>query len=213
MEHLSRLFFEDRVLLLLAEVAALAVALAVHRRRMTPRSRRNVWMMLAVCAALLAIQHLVQTDREKIETRITGLVQAVDQGDIAAVAACLDDEGVDLGSGLNFEFYEKETFVQAISLSLQTYQVDEARVGGFEIKINGDQAVVSFRVACDLSNQGGRLGRRPNFWKVHCVRRPEGWRLDQIISGKFGVEGFGPDLDIMAALKNWCSQARHALQP
>ena len=89
-DFLRRLLFEDLPLLLLAQAVAMAVVLAVHRRWMTRRSRRLVWIGLALCAALVALQVFVVTDREALTQMVQTLARAVDQGDMDTIADKLD---------------------------------------------------------------------------------------------------------------------------
>lgn len=212
MDYLTRLLFEDLVLLLLASVLALAVALGIHRRRQSDRSRRGVWITLGVCALLIVVQHLVVTDRQQITEMLKTLGRAVDEGDVGTIADCLDPAGVTLGAGVRRETFEKEVFVLASSLGLQTYRVDQVSIGGIEIDVRGDLAVVNFRVSCELGDDRGRFGgRQPSFWTVHCARTADGWRISQIVSGKLGIEGFGHDLDIIPYLLTWSGRARSEL--
>ena len=92
LDGVARLLFEDLYLLLLAEAIALAVVLAVHRRRLTRQSRRLVWLTLGVCALLIVIQELTVTKREALEQMVAALAQAVDDGDIPAITKRLDRE-------------------------------------------------------------------------------------------------------------------------
>jgi len=210
-DSVSRLLFEDLTLLLIAEVIAIAIALAFHRQRLTPASRRGVFLTLVACGAFTAVQFMVVTNREAVTRLVKTLVDAVDRGDLNAIETCLDDEQIEVGTGSNLKSYDKQTFVYATSLGLQTYQIEEARTSGFRIQIAGSEATVDFRVSCDIRRGQGLGGRRPNFWTLHCVRRSEVWKIDHIVSGKLGVEDLGNPLDLMPFVMSLCSRVEARL--
>ena len=114
-DSLTRLLFEDLPILLLAEVAGLAIVLAAHRRWMTARSRRMVWMSLAFCALLIAIQEYVVTNREALRDMVRTMAQAVEQGDMEALGERFDDEII-LGT-----YTDKEAVMRHARLRLQQY--------------------------------------------------------------------------------------------
>ena len=184
-DSLIRLLFEDLPLLLLAEVAALAVVLAAHRRWMTARSRRMVWMSLALCGLLIAIQKLVVTDREALRDMVRTMARAVEQGDVAALGERFDDEII-LGSNTG-----KEAVLQHVHLRLQRYDVNEARVSGFQIEIEGDAATVAFQAVCDLLGvQANPYYSTLTQWQLRCVRHGDGWKV-RSAKYEFGFTGLG----------------------
>lgn len=188
MEFLTELFFEDLPLLLLAEVLALAVMLAIHRKRFTPQSRRNVWLTLIICGMLLALQHLVETDTEKVRTLATRLVDAVDEGDINTIERTVHPDGIRVGMGLDAENYPKDVFVMGCNIGLQIHRINEAQVGGIQVELNGDQATVSFYVNCEINSSAeGNVGFTQSIWEILCVKTPEGWKMRQILKGEMGL--------------------------
>ncbi len=209
-DFLRRLLFEDLLLLLVACAVAFAVALAVHRRRFTQQSRRGIWITIGVCLGLIVMQSLVVTDREALRELVNDLVHASDAGDVAAIGARVDGAGVVFGSGESGEDCDKKSFLDAANVGLQRYQVDEAGTGGFRFEIDGDRAVVTFRVTCDLREGEGRAQRTPNYWTIGCVRRPEGWKMNAILDAKIGVEGFADGIDVIPYLKGFRSTALRA---
>ncbi len=182
LDYVTRLLFEDLPLLLVAEVIALGVVLAIHRRRFTAKSRRLVWITIGVCAALIAIQKLTVTKREALKQMVSALAQAVDDGDVSAIGQRLDDEFQD-------RQWDKKTFLDQVRLRLQRWQIDQASVGGFEIEIDGEQGTVSFRATCDWRSRD-RVGYKIwSSWKLRCVRRADGWKVLRIVKGKVGPGG------------------------
>ena len=170
-DSLTRLLFEDLPILLLAEVAALALVLAAHRRWMTDRSRRMVWMSVACCALLIAIQKFVVTDREALREMVRTMARAVEQGDIAALDERFDDEII-LGT-----YTGKEAVMKHARLRLQKYDVNEARVSGFQIEVDGDAATVAFQAVFDVRGvQANPYYATPTQWQLRFLRHPDGWK-------------------------------------
>ena len=184
-DALTRLLFEDLPLLLLAEVAALALVLAAHRRWMTARSRRMVWMGLTLCVLLIAIQVFVVTDREALRDMVRTMARSVEQGDVAALGEKFDD-------GIIFGTYTgKEAVMKHAHLRLQQYDVNEARVSGFKIEVDGDAATVAFQVVCDLGGvQSTPYYATPSQWQLRCVRHPDGWKV-RYAKYELGFAGLG----------------------
>src|SRR5262249_40668596 len=147
---LTRLLFEDCSLLLLVSGVAILFAVAYHRRRFTPRSREVVYFTILVCISLLVIQKLVVTRRESLHAMIETMVKAVDDGGMTALGACLDETGVQLGSGPRTE---KRAMIGMATLALQEYSVDNANAGQFSEAMTGDGAEIRFQVSCELKNR------------------------------------------------------------
>lgn len=178
MDLITRLLFEDPLLLVPAGAIALAVTVAVHRVRFTTRTRRAVWITLSVCVLLLVVQKLCVTPREALMDMIRELARAVDAGDIPAIANRLDDTFQD-------ELGGKAEFILWTRMALQHGQVDEAGVSGFEVELlEPGRARAFFWATCDWrsGSQSGQ-GLR-SAWKVECARREDGWKLTRITRGE-----------------------------
>lgn len=181
-EFLTRLLFEDLVLLLVAEAGAMAIILAIHRRRYTARTRRSIGVALGVCVVLIGLQGLIKTDRERLKEQVTIMVRAIDEGDMTTLTGAIDRDFTD---GTR----DRATFLADVSLLLQRAKVDEAKAGGFQVELAGDRATVSFRAICDWQS-GSQVQRGVmSFWTLEFVRRQDGWKLSRIISAKIGPGG------------------------
>lgn len=202
MDFLTRILFEDLLWLVVLELVAFAIAVAVYRRRGTAGSRTAVMITVAACVALLVLQSVVETDREKLTQLVKTLVRAADQGDVAAIGELVDDAGVAIGAR-DAAKCDKPTFLAAANVGLQQYQVDEAGAGGFEIKVNGDTATVSFRVKCDLRESDNARYTTFSQWTIECTRGPQGWRLRRISSAKLGLGNLISSIDIIPYLEGF----------
>ncbi|MBI4580031.1 MAG: hypothetical protein HY718_10040 [Planctomycetes bacterium] len=189
-DFLRNLFFESLVLLVIAEGIALAVVLAIRRRQTPPAGRWWMPIALVVCAALLAVQWLVRTDRERLRAAVTEMALAVDDGDVAALAEHIDAD-------FQYRDQDRRAWLDDVRQRLQRWRIDEARVGGFVIAVEGDNAVVSFRATCDWRSGDQSQHGVHSLWKLSFVRRERNWRLLRVLDAKIGPGG----LDYTAILR------------
>lgn len=187
MSFLTRILFEDLAVLLIIEFLVLMSVLAVHRQRMTRRTRRAVWITLACCAAFITLNHLVTTDSERIVQTVSAIAKAVDEGDVPAIANHLDDE-------FHYRNWDKDGFVVELNSKLQQWRIDEAKVGRFEIRIEGDAATASFRASCDWRGASDAQAGVASAWTLELIRRPGGWKLRRVVSAEVGP-GYKLDLN------------------
>lgn len=199
MDLIRQLLFENLTLLLLVSALAMAVALAMHRRRYTEHSRRAVYITLVVCVCLVVLQHLVVTKREALQQRIKLLSAACDAGDLATIGESFAEQ-VRFGSPVKGVTVPRQAIIGMASLALQEYEVNEARVGNIQVKMQGDQAFVRFGVTCDLKGPEAAY-RVPSIWSLRCAYADGNWLVDQITEGRFGLEGLGQGRDIMQYLR------------
>lgn len=176
-DFMTRLFFESVFLLLAVEAAAVAVAIAVHRLRYTAASKRGVWITLAAGVLLLLVQFLVVTDREAIENMVVAMARAAGRGDVGEIERHVDE---------SFADGRKAEFMSHVNNELQRWQIQEPKVGAVRVEVSGDAATVGFRVFCDLRSNEVVQYNVLSRWKLHCVRRPDGWKMDAIPSAKLG---------------------------
>jgi hypothetical protein len=179
---LRQLLFENLVLLLIVEAAAMAVALAAARRSEGARGRYVLAGAMLACIGLLVLQHAVQTDRERIQATIEQIAAALDEGDVAAVGEHLDRDFRDRGLG-------RQEWLADLRLRLQRWHIDEASVGGFTVRIEGDRATAVFQGSCDWKHGNESQNGVMSTWKLGMVRREDGWKLDRVLSAKFGPGG------------------------
>jgi hypothetical protein len=190
-DFLRSLLFENVLLLMMAEAVAIAVVLAVRRRRLDGGTRRSVWITLAVCLLLLIVQHLVRTDRERIQAAVADMARAIDEGDVPSLGEHLDSEFQDRG-------LDKKAWLMDVRQRLQRWRIDEAKVSRFTTKVNGDEAEVSFAASCDCRSGEQNQSSVSSSWRLAFVRRDDGWKLHRVLAAKFGPGGM---LDYKAILQ------------
>jgi hypothetical protein len=179
---LRYLFFESAVLLVMLLAAALAVVVAMYRRRPTAGRRRAIWISIALAAALLWIQHVVQTDRERIQAAVWAMAMAVDAGEVDTLSTYLAPEFEDHG-------LDKPAWLTDLRDRLQRWQIDDAKVNGFSINVDTDRATACFSAYCTWRGTGQTGQSIGSSWKLGFVRRPDGWKLVRVVEAKFGPGG------------------------
>lgn len=190
-DFLTRLLFEDLILLLLVEVVIIAIALAVHRRGGSRRTRIGLWAVVAACLAQIVVQRLVITDREAIRQLVRTLALAVDDGDVPTLAEHFDEEVV-IKEGYFGSLQGREAVTLRARIVLQENSVRQVSVGGYRIEVFGDVAEVVCQVMADIRMGGESSAQRvPSRWELEVVRTPTGWKLRKA-HGEFGLGGFGP---------------------
>lgn len=176
---LYALLFENLWLLSILVLLAVLVALVVHRRHAAPSTRKGLRIVLSAGVALVLTNWLVVTDAEKIIAAVQRMAQAVDQGNIPALAAEIAPRFEDRG-------LDKEQFVARINQELQRTRVDEPRLSAWKTEIGPDAATVSFRCFCDIRQGGEFQSNALTRWKMEFARDGQSWKLIGIPVAKYG---------------------------
>ncbi len=165
---MTYVLLESPLVLIVLELAVGLVLLYVAQRIAVPRWILPAFFLLAV--GLLAVQHFVVTDAEAIRALTRELAGAVDRADVDTFRGYLHDE-------FDYRGLNRNRFADLVYQQLQTYGVDEARVGGFEMEIEGDLARVKLtaraRIQMDDVGIQPYLGR----WRLDFRRDKDTWKL------------------------------------
>ncbi len=188
LDFLRLVLFESLPWLLGFCALAVAVAVAVHRRRQTRASRRGIWITLAVCVGLVVLQYVVVTDREALEQTVRAMADAVDDGDVDAIAQRVD-------AGFRWGSEGREQFIQSVNQTLQDYQIDGVHIFSVKVRAEGDTATVSFRGLCDVRRGADGPYSVSSRWELRFVRRSGRWLLEGVDLARYNLLG-GPDTDI-----------------
>ena len=180
------LLFENLWLLSLLVLVAVLLAMIVHRRHGTVGTGRGLWMTALVGAALVLANVLVVTDGEQIRASVQKMAQAVDEGDIPALADEIDEQFHDGG-------LDQAQFVDRVNQELQRLRIDEPRLSAWRIEIGPRTATVSFRCFCDLRHEEQFQPSVLTRWKLEFVRNGPAWKLIRISDAKYG---FGEGIDL-----------------
>jgi hypothetical protein len=178
-DFLRELLFESLPMLLFAELVAIGLAVAVHRRRLSKGSRRGLWITLAACGLLVILQRVVVTDHEKLELMVRGMSQAVREGDAAGFGNYVD-EGFHAGNS------DKRSLMATFNRELTEWQIEAPRATFLRIEVQGDAAVVRFRVVCGLKSERQSEDNVMSYWKIHCVRNGNDWKMNGVEAAELG---------------------------
>jgi hypothetical protein len=169
---LVHVLLESPLKLVIVELAAALILIAVYRRLASPPR----WLLPAAAVAavaLLVVQRAVETDAEHIRRVVREMGRAVDDGDADALRAHLADEFAAWGRA-------KDDFVDFVYQQLEYYRVDEVRTGGFDLHRRGDAATVEFTARARVSSPELPVYPYVSRWRLEMVRRGEDWLVTRV---------------------------------
>ncbi len=171
---ISKLLFENAILLLVLLVAVQFVMIVIWSRRRTQVWARAVLIgfMLVVVLPLLSV--MVVTPPERVIGLCRDLAKMVDRGDVAAIAPHLSNDFVagDLG---------KDDFLVRVEQQLSQYRVDDPSLRRFETTFPSRvQAEVVFDASCTVRSVDDFINRLPSRWRVRMIAQDGRWLLTEV---------------------------------
>lgn len=175
-------FLEDpTTLYVIFGLAAAALLLGWHYRR------QKILRKLAIVPVLLAggvfaLDAAVVTDREELHRDIRRLAELVRTRQVAAALEYLDP---------NYRGFrgDRQGIAQAVSNDSRVDDVEEIRLANFSVDVHGRQATM--RVQSVLKISGSYSGTYALNWTLYWIKRPEGWRIEEIKEPESAVPGLG----------------------
>ena len=122
-------------------------------------------IVLFLAAAAWAIEHLIVTDREAIETLLAGAHGSVEREDWDGLAAAIAPDYAERGM-------DREKAVGWIRDLWRRSHMKSADLTVDDVRVDGDRAAARVTIRPGLGLGGWRFGGR-----VDVERRPEGWRI------------------------------------
>ena len=144
--------------------------IAVWSNRRTRSARRIMLAGLALCILLPAIQHLVVTDRERIEGVCHRLVRLTESGNVDGIAACIDPD-------FETDGVSRARFVDAVRHTLTRVQILDASLHNVRIETTADAAEARFSVTCKVVGESQMHYGVLSAWTVRLVRDGQTWRV------------------------------------
>lgn len=170
------LLFENTVVLAGILVVVVLLFLIRWANRRDGSSVRALLASAGVALALPALSVLVVTQREEIIATCHAMALAVDDGDVAAIAAFLDETCV--VGGLS-----REAFLERLEDVLTRFRVDQPRLRGFEVVADpAGGTVAEFTASAQIRAVEGVWDRVPTQWRVSLRRVGHAWRVTGIDS-------------------------------
>lgn len=132
---------------------------------------------LLLAAVLLIVQHLVVTDRERIDQILEDLALAVDCEDIETLAAALDD-------GYRADDMDKDRFLERVADAFERADIDEVKIVDKQISVEGDGAVVHLRAHGRIRSPDWPYEYNMSSWEVRFIRRDGDWWVIEVRRGR-----------------------------
>jgi hypothetical protein len=187
---ISKLLFENAILLLVLLVAIQFVIIAIWSRVRSRYWARTVWVGFALLVALPLLSSLVATPRERVIGLCRKLAHLVDRGDVDAIAPHLAET-------FRVEHLGKSEFLVRAEQRLSHYRVDNPSLRHFETVFPSDGAAeVVFDATCTVRSVDQFAGRLPSRWRVRMVEEDGRWRLLE-------VEALPTPLSPIRDLRDW----------
>src|SRR5262245_19318820 len=136
--------------------------------------KRLLLLVLAAAGFYVLVDHLIVTDKERVERVVRDVRDAVVRNDWTAVASFVDDD-VALGARDKASLVESWRAMWRAS-ALTTIEADVS-----DVAVDGDRAAARVRVG-----PGGLVARSWGDARVHFVRREDGWKISGVDDVHYG---------------------------
>ncbi len=129
---------------------------------------------LAAIPLLIVLQVVVVTDAERIRSLCRRMAAAVGRGDIPGLGGHIADG---FHAEIRGETWGKTELLAGAKRALTRWDVQEERLGGFEIDLEDDEARVNLRATCRLITEMGIIPRHVSFWRLTLRRTNGSWEV------------------------------------
>lgn len=138
-------------------------------RRRSLRSSRLALAGLVAIPALVSVNLLYVTPRERIVALCEDLRRQVQDGNTAGIGEHLSDAFFAAG-------YSRAAFLARVGDRLKRVRVDEAQLRGIEVRwTHPDEAEATINAWCRVRSGEGLAWRFPSRWKLTWRRRGDTW--------------------------------------
>lgn len=175
--NLTSILFENPYALIPILVATDLVLVQLWNRRRTPRTGRLAMIALIASPLLVVIQAVVVTDAENIRAFCRRLATASVRGDLVQLDACIAN---DFRVSVRNREWTKEDLMDAIRRAADYWTIEEERLSGFGLIIEGTSATAEFQATCRLISDAVMIPRHVSKWRLQLVRRDGTWRVTHI---------------------------------
>lgn len=188
------ILFEAPYTLIPILVGVELVLLGIWSRRRTPLTGRMALGGLIAIPLLVAAQFLVVTEQERIIRLCRELAKAVGQADIAAIGPHIsEDFQVRCGDRL----LEKSELLDEVERVLAKWDVEEERLGAFEIVVHGEAATSAFQATCRLISNDLEVPRHVSRWRIKLAKTDAAWQVTHIQPVATALSPYDSLLDLL----------------
>ncbi len=168
---MTGLLFESIWLLAMLLATVTFVAIAWWARQRCQRSSRAAVGMLCFTPAMLLLSHFVVTPGERMVLVCRTMAQAMEDGDVQAIAAHLSDD-------LSADGMDRDEFLAAIERALTRYDVNRASLRSFSVDRPSDtRGVVLFTAMTSIRAAEGFVPQFPTRWEVTFRKHGNKWQV------------------------------------
>jgi len=147
-------------------------------------------LALILSSAMLLMQALIVTDRERVARVCSQLAAAVERADAAAFAEQVSERvSVRRARG---DALDKDALMERFQRLREEYHVEEVRLRDMEIRVEGRSVVVELRATCRVVARSERYPSVTSRWRMRFDREGNEWRLTEVEHGR--VEPLGIDV-------------------
>lgn len=165
---MTHILFESPLMLLIGVVLMLAVLATIWWFR---PGRTTGWMAVGgmlLAVALLILQQVVVTDRERIRLLLDDIALAVDAERLAEVEAALADD-------CDIDGMDKQRILSELASAFEQSEFDEIKIVRADITVDGDAAAAVVRVHGRVRAPDWPYDYNLTSWEVQFVRSERGW--------------------------------------
>jgi len=161
--------FEYPVAFAVLGLFVLAFFLARWMFSKEPAHGKAVGVAASIVSALIAVNLVVVTPRERIVALCHRLGRLVDEGDVAAI-------GSRLAQGFAAAELDRQAFLNRAASTLTRTRVDHVRLHRLEVQVqDSNSATATFDARCNIRTAEGFSGRLPSRWRLQFVYRDDQW--------------------------------------
>lgn len=154
--------------LLIAVETVFVVFWARHR---TAAWAWAVWIVLAISPAALTLSELFETPRERVVAFCWELAHAIDEGELAPIAAHIAED-------FQTDGLDRPAFVQRLEQTLTRFRVDHPRLRDFEVTFPTDRSAVAVLTAtCLVRSIDAVFDHLPSRWRLTLRRDGDSWQV------------------------------------
>ncbi len=169
-----RVLFESPLLLVLCWAPVQVVLLVAWSRTRTPASAKRFWIALVVLPAILVLQGVVHTDRERIIDRCRSLAEFVTEGDIPSIQQSLSP---DFHAGQ----WNRDSIVDRARSVLKRNRIERPSLRGFDVSLPSDKtAIAEFTASASVVASNNLSGRVSARFRLMFIKQCDDWLIESI---------------------------------
>ena len=171
---ISRILFESPLLLVICWAPVQVMLLAAWSRTRTPGSAKRFWVVMLMLPAILLLQGVVRTDRERLIDRCRSLAEFAALGDIPSIERALAPD-------FHAAQWDRDSFVQRAAAVLKRNRIQRPSLRAFDISVPSDKtAVAEFTASANVVTSDNLSGRVSARFHLTFIKKGDDWLIKSI---------------------------------